>query len=173
MKLEFDIDDINRNEIIDAIARQLLTKYRGLDGESDTPSDLSRSLEHAVKQRIETIATELVRERFTEAIDERIRAAIDAVIADGWYDTDYHGGRVGERKDLRARINKELTAKRGDAYRSEPSILDKHIQEAIKTCLDKEFKSTIEAAKATLKAKLDEKVLASIAEGIKTAIGLR
>ncbi len=171
MKIEFDIKDIGRDEVVDAMAHSLL--HRWSDDDGDSPSDLGRSLGNAVKAKIDEVARELVRQHFDDVIRDRIASAVDAVLTEGWYENDGYGGRRGERIDLKARINAALTAPRGDSYHRQPSLLQERLDAAAKSMLDKEFGKIAEDAKAKLRQQLDGAVLAKVAETIKTAIGLR
>ena len=171
MKLEFEIKDIDRDEVIYAMAQHLLRRWSDDDGES--PTDLGRSLANAVSQRITKIADEVVRQHFDDTIRERIAAAVDTVLAEGWYESDGYGGRRGDRIDLKARINVAMTAQRGDSYSRKPSILQERIDEAVKATLDKEFEPVIKQARETLRKQLDAAVMTKVTETVKAALGLR
>lgn len=171
MKLEFEIADINRDEVVTAMARHLLSRWSEDDGES--PNALAVQLANAVSERITKLADELVREHFDDTIRARIAAAVDAVIAEGWYESDGYGGRRGERIDLKARINAALTAPRGDSYHRQPSILQERLDAAAKGMLDKEFSKVVEDARTKLRQQLDGAVMAKVAASIKEALGLR
>lgn len=171
MKIECEIDDINRDEVVAAMARQLLTRWSDDDGE--TPTDLGRSLTNAVSQRITKIADEVVREHFDDTIRERITAAVDAVLAEGWYESDGYGGKRGERMDLKGRINAALTAPRGDSYNRQKPLLQERLDKAAESLLDSEFKKVVEDAQKKLRQQLDGAVMAKVAASIKEALGLR
>ncbi len=171
MKLEFDIKDIDRDEVVDAMAQHLLRRWSDDDGES--PTDLGRSLASAVSDRITKIADEVVRQHFDDTIRARIAAAVDAVLAEGWYESDGYGGRKGERHDLKARINAAMIAPRGDSYNRRPPILQERIDEAIKATLDKDFGPVIAQARETLRKQLDATVMTKVTETVKAALGLR
>lgn len=173
MKIEFDIKDIDRDEMIAAMAHNLL--HRWSDDNGDSPTDLGRLLGRAVKAKIEEVAKELVRQHFDTVIHERIAAAVDAVIADGWYETDGYGGRKGEKMDLRARVSRAMTEPRRDSggYNNKPSLIAERIDEAAKGFLDKELRGEVDKAKAALRAKLDTSVMDTVAAAVKSAIGLQ
>lgn len=173
MKIEFDIKDIDRDEVIAAMAHSLLHRWNDDSGDSST--DLGRLLGQAVKAKIEEVAKEVVRQHFDAAIHERIAAAVDTVIAEGWYETDGYGGRKGDRMDLRARIGKAMTEPRRNSsgYNNQPSLIAERVDEAAKEFLDKELRGEVDKAKAALRAKLDTSVMDTVANAVKSAIGLQ
>lgn len=175
MKLEFEIKDIERDEVIGAMAAQLLNSWSS-DDEGNAysrRSELGEALGRAVKERINKTADALIQSSFDDAIRSRLSTAIDAVIAEGWYETDTYGGRKGEKLDLKARIGKALTEQRGDSYNRKPNIVTERVDEAIRSALNGEFAEVIKKATADLKSRLDSTVTAKVAEAIKTALGVR
>jgi hypothetical protein len=175
MKIEFDIKDIERGEVIDAMADQLLSRWASHEGEDTRRGrhELGESLRKAVSERITKLADEVVRKAFDAEIKQRISAAIDTVLAEGWYETDNYGSRKGERIDLKGRIGKLLTEARGDNYNRSASLLAERLEANIKTSLDKEFAPVIAEAKATLRERLDTSVMKTVADTIKSALGLK
>jgi hypothetical protein len=174
MKIECELKDIDHDEVVDAMARRLLERWSAAEGEdSGGPGAMGERLGRAVNERIKQIADSLVRAAFDSTIKDRISAAVDAVLAEGWYETDSYGGRKGERIDLKARIGKTLTEARGDSYHRNPSLLHERLDATIKGFLDKEFSEVIHAAKTTLKEQLDTSVMRTVADTIKAALGLR
>lgn len=171
MKLEFEIQDIDRQEIVDAMARQLLTR-RDRDGD-EVSTPLGDLLKRSVDVRIDALANEIVCQQFDESLKARISAEIDRVIEEGWYESDNWGGRKGERLDIKARIGKVLTEQRGDVYSRKPSLLQERIDEAIRRFMDKEFDQIVNEAKNKLRKSLDDKVITTVTESIKNAIGLK
>lgn len=175
MKIEFEIKDIEREEVIDAMAERLLTSW-STDEDGDAysrRSELGESLGRAVKERINKIADEFVHASFDGEIRARLSTAIDQVLAEGWYETDSYGGRKGEKLDLKARIGKALTESRGDHYNRKPNIVLERIDEAVKSTLSGEFSEVIKKATADLRARLDATVTAKVAEAIKSALGVK
>jgi hypothetical protein len=176
-KIEIDIPDIERSEVVDALASKLLHRWSADDdGEGHcVDSSLGKAMQKALTARIDAIAAEVVRRHLDDAIHSRIAAAVDAVITEGWYESDGYGGRKGERIDLKARINKALTEpRRGDGgYNNKPSILQERLDKAAESMLDAEFKTVVEQAKTKLRAQLDGAVMAKVATSIKEALGLR
>lgn len=177
MKIEFEIGDINRDEVIGAMAERLLNTWSSDDQGNaySRRSELGEALGRAVKERINAIAESMVREKFDAVIADRITSAVDAVLADGWYETDSYGGRKGDRHDLKARISKALTEPRRDSggYSRKPSILDERLDEAIKAALNGEFAEVIKKATTDLRARLDATVTQKVAEAIKSALGVK
>lgn len=176
MKIEIEIPEIQRAEVVDALANQLLHNW-SVDDEGnphEIESTLGNAMRKALTARIDAIATEVVQKHFDDTIRERITGAVDAVIAEGWYESDGFGGRRGERIDLKARINKALIEPRGDGYHGrKPSLLEERIGKAAETLFDSEFKKVVEDAKTKLRQQLDGTVMSKVAASIKEALGLR
>lgn len=178
MKIEAEIKDIDRDEVIDALAAQLL----GADGDEDEDEDgegrrygrkpLGTQLRKFLERKIEELAATVVRQGFDDAIRARINAAVDVVLAEGWRKTNQYGEPTGTALDLKARVS-ELLTQHADSYNREPSLVTKRIDAVTGGFLDKEFRPIIDQAKATLKAKLDATVMETVAVTIKTALGLR
>ena len=181
MKIEFEIKDIERDEVVGAIAGQLLTEWvtehdddTGGEVQYARRSAMAEALRRAVIARIDSIAAEVVRAGFDSVIKDRITAAVDGVLAEGWQETNNYGESKGARLDLKARIGKLLTETRGDGYsRQQPSVLDAAVSAATNGFLSKELQPVIDAAKANLKKCLDATVMKTVADTITNAVGLR
>lgn len=183
MKIECDIADIKREEIIEAMAARLLGCEYEHSGDPDDPTPppdrwdrkaVGKHLRVFFEAKVAELAEQALRRAFDEEIRARIASSIDAVLAAGWEETNSYGDRVGAKLDLKGRIGKLLTETRGDAYnRNSPSVMDATIKAAVDGFLGKEFQPVIDAAKAELKRCLDAKVMKTVSDTITNAVGLR
>lgn len=179
MKIECEIPDIKREEVIESMAAQLLGAL--YEGDEDDPErrpsyDRKRIGQHLrayFDKKIAALAEQAVQRAFDDAIKERINAAIDATLAEGWRETNQYGERTGGTLDLKARIGKLLTESRGDSYNRQKSVLSEHTEKAVESIVSREFQPVIDAAKANLKTCLDEKVMKTVSATIASAVGLR
>lgn len=178
MKLEFEIGDITREALIDAMAERLLLQVvydEETGGSYRDHSELGRKMGRALERRIDELATERVRECFEEVIKARIAATVDEVLAEGWQRTDRYGNRQdAERLDLKARISEMLAEKKHDGFGRQPiSLAEEVVQKTVEGVLTRELQNEIEKARTALRAQLDAVVAGKVAETIKTALGLR
>lgn len=180
MKIEFEIQDISREEVCDAIARQLLTtmvkEYDPESGEYEyhRRSDFAEILGKHIEQKIEALADKAVREQFDATIKERISKTVDQVLADGWVKTDNYGNANGERLDLKGRINEILTKKESAGYNRESwTLSEKLVREKVEEVLRGDLNKASQEAQAALRKQLDTAVTTKVAETIKSALGLR
>lgn len=180
MKIECEIEDINRDEVIAAMAAKLLgDTYEDPDDPTSAPRSswdrkhIGKHLRAYFDAKVAELAEQTVRAAFDSAIRERIYAAVDEVLADGWRATNEFGEPRGERIDLKGRISKLLTEARGDHYSRQPSVLDARIKEAVDGFLGRDLNPIIEAAKENLKKCLDAKVMKTVSDTITNAVGLR
>src|SRR5689334_11401337 len=106
-----------------AMAEKLLAETQEYDvDDPDGPppkqywerKQIGKQLRLYLDKRITELAETMVRERFDEVIHERIAAAVDEVLRDGWVKTDEYGDRNGEVIDLKGRISRELLQQTGD-----------------------------------------------------------
>lgn len=180
MKIECEMPDIKREEVIEAMAAHLLGAL--YDGDEDDPEPrptydrkkIGQHLRVYFDKKVAALAAAEVRAAFDETIKARIAAAVDEVLRVGWQKTNSYGEAAGERLDLKARISEVLTQARGNGYGDRnPSVLDAAVKSAIDGFLSKEFQPVIDAAKANLKTCLDAKVMKTVSETIANAVGLR
>lgn len=179
MKIECEIADINRDEVIEAMAAHLLGAL--YEGDEDDPEPrptydrkkIGQHLRVYFDKKVAALAESSVRAAFDETIRSRIAAAVDEVLRLGWQATNEYGEPRGEKLDLKARIGALLTQSRGDHYNRSASVLDAKVKEVTEQFLDRELQSVIAAAKANLKKCLDEKVMKTVSETIANAVGLR
>lgn len=177
MKIETEIPDISREEVIESMARQLLTEWHEEFDEETGPTGYRRetALGAAMKQflekKIDGLAETLVREKFDEVVGMRIANAVDEVLAEGWVKTDEYGGARGPRVDLKARIGEFLSKK--DRYDSHHNVIDKAVKEAVDKTLSGSFKTEIDAAVKSLRSQLDAAVSDKFVSAIKAAMGVK
>lgn len=181
MKIEAEIADIDRDEVIEAMARQLLTRY-SMEYESDTgvpyeqphKTPLNRAMRALLERKIDLLAQTLVRERFDRVVTERIAAAVDVVLDNGWTATDNYGNAKGPRVDLRGHISELLHDKKSEGY-NKPSytLAERLVTDKVSEVFSKELNKEIEAARAALRVQLDGMITTKFAETLKAALGLR
>lgn len=177
MKIETEIPDINRDEVIEAMARQLLTEWHEeIDPETGPTryqriSKLGESVERYLKKTIDETADKMVRAAFDESISARVSAAVDEVLAEGWSKTDEYGSPRGPKVDLKARISEFLLQK--DRYNSNGNVIDVAIKQAVDKTLSGAFKSEIDGAVKTLREQLNAAVSDKFVVAIKSAMGVK
>ena len=182
MKIETEIPDINRDEVIEAMARQILTTWvddidldTGETSRSPRPTRLGLAMRSYLDEKIGKLADALVREQFDAVIKGRIGATVDAVLVEGWPVTDGYGNaRVSQRVDLKGRISEALTEKHGDGY-SKPklTIVEQLIRDEVSRLFSREFNAEVEEARKVLREQLGSAVAGKFAETIKAALGIR
>lgn len=181
MKIEFEIQDISREEVCDAIARQLLTTMvKDYDPESGGEheyvrrSDFAEMLGKHIEQKVEKLAEKAVREHFDATIKARIEATVDEVLATGWVKTDNYGNANGARVDLKGRISEIITKKESAGYNRESwTLSEKLVRDKVEEILRGDLNKVSQEAQASLRKQLDTAVTTKVAETIKQALGLR
>ncbi len=177
MKIEFDIADIDRDEVIDAMARQLLNEWHEETDPETGPTryrretKLGASMRQYLDQKIDGLADTLVREKFDQVVGERIVAAVDEVLREGWTKTDEYGSARGPKVTLKDRISEFLSQR--DRYSSNQNVIDKAIKESLDKTLSGDFKKEIDAATKSLRAQLDAAVSDKFVSAIKAAMGVK
>jgi len=174
MKIEVEIADISRQEIVEAVARCVLGQDRR-DEEEPWQSSIEILFRRLLEAQIKGLAESLVREKFDEVIGSRIDHAVDTVLSEGWPCTDGHGNALlGQKVDLKGRIAQQLEKMSGDGY-SKPRLkhIDRLVIETLEKTLQMEFKPAIDAARKALRDQLDTAVMTKFAEAVKSALGIR
>ena len=176
MKIEIDIGEIGREHLLEAMADKLLSAYvREEDTNSTyrTHSPLAEQMRSLIEEKISDIAEKAVRERFEEVARERITAAVDAVLAEGWQRTDEFGNKIGEHVDLKGRISQIITEKRNDGYnRPALTLAERLVKESVEKMFADKFGKEIEAAQKDMRKQLDAVVAGKFTETIKRALGV-
>lgn len=182
MKIDVEIPDITQEQVIDAMAGRLLGCEYEHSGEPDDPTPvptkwdrkaIGKHLRTYFEAKVAELAAETVRHTFDEVIRARIASAVDAVLSEGWQQTNQYGERTGMKLDLKARVSEVLTQSRGDHYNRQPSVLDAMVKTAVEEFLSKELNPVINNAKDELKRQLDAKVMKVVADTVANAVGLR
>lgn len=177
MKIETEIPDINRDEVIEAMARQLLGEWHEETDPETGPTRYWRStklgevMKKYLDDKIDGLANVLVREKFDEAIGMRIANAVDEVLAEGWTKTDEYGSARGPKVTLKDRIGEYLGQR--DRYSSNQNVIEKAIKEALDKTLSGSFKTEIDAAVKSLRAQLEAAVSDKFTSAIKAAMGIK
>jgi hypothetical protein len=179
MKIECEVPDVRREDIIESMAAQLLGAL--YEGDEDDPEprptydrrQIGKHLRVYFDKKIAALAAETVRAAFDDTIRARIAAEVDEVLRVGWQATNEYGEPRGERLDLKARISNLLTQARGNGYNRELSVMDAQMKAATEGFLSKELKPIIDDAKANLRKCLDATVMKTVADTITNAVGLR
>ncbi len=180
MKIEFDIQDISRDEVIESMARQLLVEWHEETDPESGPqtyrrqTKLGEQMKHYLDSKIAELADVLVREQFDKVVIQRIAAQVDAVLAEGWQVTNQYGEARGPKVDLKGRITELLLKPGRDSYGNGESMtpIDRQVKAAIDGLIGKEFAKDIETARKSLKAQLDASVAAKFTDTLKKALGL-
>lgn len=176
MKLEFDISDITREDLVNAMAERLLTTYvREEETNSTYPtnSPLADQMRKLIEQKVSEIAESHVRADIDNEIQERIALAVDAVLAEGWQATNTYGEPRGPKVDLRGRVSEVLLTATRDYSGSPMTPIERQVKAAVDNLISKEFAKEIEAARKSLREQLDTAVSAKFTETLKTALGIR
>lgn len=179
MKIECEMPDIKREEVIEAMAAQLLGCMYEYDEDDPTErpaydrKKIGQHLRVYLDKKISAFAESAVRAAFDETIQARIAAAVDDVLLKGWQATNEYGEPRGEKLDLKARVSAVLTQSRGDSYNRRPSVIESQVQSAVEGFLSNELRPIIEQAKANLKTCLDAKVMQTVSDTIAKSVGLR
>lgn len=176
MQITTEIPDISRDEVIEAMARQLLTEWHEDDPETGPhayprASKLGEQMKRYLDDKIAGLADVIVREQFDVAIKDRINAAVDEALAEGWQKTDSYGCAVGPKIDLKGRISEALTKPDGGYGR--PTLVDMKIKESVTKALDQSFAAEIEAAKKRVRAEIEGVLSGKVTEALKGALGIR
>lgn len=181
MKIEIEINDINRDEVIERMAARLLGFDYQRDDDPDSPDPtppLSRwdgkQIGKHLRLYFEGKIKETVDQMVSDAIDQQIRdtiaASVAKIVEEGWQTTDEYG-RVTGTRTLKSIVLDSLTRKGGDYNRQ--TIADKVAEETIRKALHESFGAEIKRAQETFRKEIDNVVAAKLTESIKTALGLR
>lgn len=174
MKIEIDITT-------EAIVEQIANKLMGYAAEEyDDDGEPIEGSNHRTRldQRIADVITKRVQravdEQVTKVTEEHVKAAVAAVLAEGWQKTDGYGSPSGPKMTIKDRVGETLTKLQGDSYHSNrKNLVDAIIEQAVATALKTEFDKVIADARDKFKAQIDSVVSAKLNETLKSALGLR
>lgn len=182
MKIEIEI---KTDDIVDQVAQHVMgyvvrdnQDYSYDDGES---GDVETT---APKYRGETIANlvkNVVMERTRRAVDEavkevtgeHVRAAVAAILEEGWQKTNSYGEPTGPKMDLKARIGALLVEVQDTYSSNRRPWIENIVREQVDKTFAAVFAKEIEGAKAKFRAALDGTISAKLQESLKSALGLR
>lgn len=177
MKLEFNLNDITREDLVAAMADKLLTSYvheEETNSTYPTHSPLAEQMRKLIDEKISAVAEDYVRNALDEAIKARIAAAVDDVIAEGWQMTNEYGEARGPKVDLKSRVTDLMLKATRDPYRSEPAMnaIDRQVKAVVETYVAKELTGELDKARKQLREQLDAVVSARFTDTLKKALGL-
>lgn len=135
----------------------------------------------AVVARLNEELEGLVRRRFDERVEkqiddlvaavgaDRIEAAVETALAEGWTRTNTYGENVGKRIGLKERIAEILTNKTG--YEGK-TYVDLVVAKTVAEVLRGELSKEIDAARDNLRKALNDAVKEKLATAVKGAFGI-
>ena len=174
MKIEIDI---TTDAIIEQVATCILAMHAPEYDDEGEPienrhsrNSLTEIIEKTVIKRVQRAVDEQV----TKVTEEHVKAAVAAVLAEGWQKTDNYGSPSGPKMDIKARVGETLTKLQGDSYSSNrKNLVDAIIEQAVAATLKTEFDKVIADARDKFKSMIDGVVTAKLNETLKSALGLR
>jgi hypothetical protein len=179
MKVQFEMKPVTRDEVIEAMAAQLLGAEMTEDEDGNPVKYWDRTtatklLEKRLMKAIDEKAEAMVRDAFDETIQARVTAAVDDVLAAGWAVTDGYGNRRGDNVDLKGRISELLTKQESSGY-NEPkrTVAEQIAKKIINDAFHATFQPELERARLALRAQVDGIVSARLNETLKSALGLK
>jgi hypothetical protein len=107
-----------------------------------------------------------------EQVALKVAEACEAVITQGWQETNGYGEPTGKITTLKERIAGWLNA-RESGYSNSPTRIEKLMSEMIGRWLQKDFAKELDAAREAFKKQVDAVVTAKLGESLKAALGLR
>lgn len=122
-------------------------------------AQLGTKIEAAVEQATQSL------------VRDRLAVEIERVLAEGWQPTGEYGEAKGPKKTLKDRISDLLNHQ--DRYSSNRRWLDELIADHVRKVLSGPFAGEVEGAKASFRKQVDELLAGHIANGLRTAFGLR
>ncbi len=168
MKIELEIEDVRREEIIDAAAQILLsaptTSSRDLDG------DQADRLMTMLEQRLDDAVMRAVNDGIDTSVRVLIASEVERVLGTGWPIVDEYGRDTGKVRTLKSIVADALATKHG--YNSAPLAVSV-ATETITRMLQQGFAQEIADAQKRFRTQVDDLLNAKIADALRTALGLR
>lgn len=168
--------NIDEDRLVFAVANQIAAMHSQEYDEDGEPIATSgrKTIEDRVRQAVMKMVRDAVEAEVTKVTEASVKEAVDACLAEGWQKTNNYGEPSGPRMDLKARIGELLVKMQDNGYSSSrtnlvESIIKAQAEAAFKT----EFAPVIADAKVKFKALLDGTISATLAETLKSALGLR
>lgn len=185
MKIEVDIADINRDEVIQAMAAKLLgDTYEHYDGDPEDPDptprptsswdrkQIGKHLRVYFEARIKDTIDKMVASAIDQGIRDTISTAVREAVEEGWQQFDDYGRPKGERKTLKSIVLDALTLKDHSSYNSR-TVAERVAVETIERACKAGFEQEMAAAQRKFREQADALVQAKFTETIKAALGLR
>lgn len=179
MTVQIEMAPISRDEVIDAMAAQLLGSEMTEDEDGNPVkywdrTTATKALELRIRKAIDDTAQSMVRDAFDETIRARVTSAVDDVLATGWVVTDTYGNRRGDNVDLKGRISEILTKQESNGYNDpKRTVAEQIAKKLIEEAFHKEFKEELERARLELRKQVDALVATKLTETLKGALGLK
>lgn len=132
---------------------------------------LDRSMRELVKQEVRRHVADTVNKHVDEVALEHIRPAIEKVMSDGWYKTDYYGNPSGDKITLRKRIETFLTEEYKNGYgdKAGPRI-EKFVAEHVTQALKNDLSEQIEKARLSFREMVEEQIRQVLTKQLKETV---
>jgi hypothetical protein len=179
MKIELTMAPISRDEVIEAMAAQLLGSEMTEDEDGNPVkywdrTTATKALEVRLMKALDAKAEAMVRDAFDETIRARVTTAVDDVLRQGWVVTDNYGNRKGDNVDLKGRISELLTKQESDGYNQpKRTVAESIAKKLIEEAFHGSFKKELGDARVALRAQVDSLIQAKLAETMRAALGLK
>lgn len=131
-------------------------------------------LDRRIAERLDAAVEEHVAALVAETTKERIAAAVDAAIAEGFATFDRYNGRETGRTSVAEMVHKALSERAGSSgFREEGTLAEAAVRKAVKSLFDEQLANVMKALVADFKKQADGVFQAKIVAGMKEALGLR
>lgn len=141
-------------------------------------------VEQLISGQIETHVTAAIESKVEEAVGsavaamveqigrDRIGAAIDKTLAEGWPTVNSYGERTAcSNRTLKDRIGEILNAK--DAYSGNGRWIENQVKAAVDTAIKKHFDRDIQAARESFKSQVDGVLAAVVTKALGEHLGVK
>lgn len=126
----------------------------------------------AIDAKVEEAVDAAVAEMVEQIGRERVGAAIDKTLSEGWPTVNSYGERVAcSNRTLKDRIGEILNAK--DSYSSNGRWLDTHVKNLVDDAIRKHFQKDIDAARASFKQQVDGVLSAVVKKALGDHLGIK
>jgi hypothetical protein len=176
VKIEIDVPDVTEARLVEQMAETLLAEHDQYDEDGEPVADrwsrkkIGQQLRSYLDRKIAEMHETMVREHFDTVVKQRIEAAVDEVLQQGWTKTNEYGSAVGPKMMLRDRISEVLQSR--DRYNSR-NYIEEHVKAAADKLLAQEFAPLIKEAGVKLREMVDRAVLEQLAATVRGALGLK
>lgn len=125
-------------------------------------ASINEKVGDAIEARVSKLVEEITR--------ERVSKDIDAVLAEGWVETNTYGEPTGKKYTVRDRVHAFFNAK--DRYGTD-SLVSRWVRDSVDRDLKEAVASETKAAKEKLRAMFDEALTGKFAATIREALGVK